>query len=150
MRLSITRRSDLALRALGSLAQRGEAVRGEELAEAVGTSRGFLGQVMTPLVRAGWISSTPGPLGGYRLRPAAQPSILEVIEAIEGPTDRGMCVLAADAPCASAATGIREPCALHDSWMRAQRAMRDELGGSPAVATHAPNLSGPKEPSDGT
>lgn len=107
----------------------------------IGTSHGFLGQAMTPLVRAGWVSSTRGPLGGYRLRPAAQPSILEVIEAIEGPTDTGACVLDADEVCAAATDGARQPCALHDAWIRAQRAMRDELFSSPAVpTTHVSNL----------
>src|SRR5574340_1161025 len=124
MRLTVTRRSALALQALQSLAGRSEAVHGEELAGAIGTSRGFLGQAMTPHVRAGWVASTPGPLGGYRLRPAARPSVLDVIEAIEGPTDTGACVLDADASCAAVAAESREPCALHDSWIRAQRAMR--------------------------
>lgn len=169
----ITRKSDLAIRALRTLAagpgqvprtspQRParradssprsgpETVRGVELADAIGTSRGFLGQAMTPLVRAGWVSSMPGPLGGYRLQPAARPSVLEVIEAIEGPTDTGACVLDADAACAATTHGARPPCALHDSWIRAQRAMREELGSSPAVPTAlASNLHGQKETSHG-
>ena len=133
MRLTVTRKSDLALRAMRTLAASRGALRGEDLAATIGTSRGFLVQVMTPLVRARWVVSSPGPLGGYRLRQGATASVLAVIEAVEGPTDVATCVLDADAACESTAPGSRYPCALHDQWMRAQRAMREELARSPAV-----------------
>lgn len=133
MRLSVTRKSALALRALRTVAAREGVVRGEELAAAIGTSRGFLVQVMTPLVRVRWVVSSPGPLGGYALRPGPMPSVLDVIEAVEGATDTSRCVLDGETACASAVPGGRRPCALHDPWIRAQRALREELGGNPAI-----------------
>lgn len=123
-----------------TLAAERRTMRGEDLAEAVGTTRAFLAQVMTPLVRGRWVASTPGPTGGYRLRTGVDPSVLEVIEAIEGPTESGACVLDADAACASVAPGSRLPCALHEPWMRAQRAMREELSRSPAVRPEGSGL----------
>lgn len=85
MRLEITRRSDLATRALLALAAAGERTKASVLAEAVGTTPGFLSQAMTPLVARGWVRSEPGPTGGYTvLVDPATVSVLEVIEAVEG------------------------------------------------------------------
>jgi Rrf2 family transcriptional regulator, iron-sulfur cluster assembly transcription factor len=122
VRLEVTRKSDLAVRALRALAQRGERVKGPELAEAVGSTSGFVSQVVHPLVRQGWVRSEPGPSGGYSLSVTlAEVSVLAVIEAIEGPTDSGRCVLA-DRPCNETGT-----CALHVPWMRARTQLLKEL-----------------------
>lgn len=133
MRLTVTRKSDLALRALRAVAAHEGVVRGEELAQTIGTTRAFLGQVITPLVRARWIVSSPGPLGGYRLGSGTVPSVLDVIEAIEGPVDMRTCVLDSESACVSTRPGTRSACALHDPWVRAQEAMRQELSRSPAI-----------------
>lgn len=125
MRLEITRKSDLAVRAMCALAQAGK-VKGSELASRVGTSRGFLAQVMTPLVQRGWVGSDPGPTGGYELTAdLVAISMLDLIEAIEGPTDDGRCVLRGG-PCPTA-----ELCALHDAWVPARRALLERLAGTP-------------------
>ena len=125
MRLEVTRKSDLAVRALRSLAETGGRVKGPALAEAVGSTSGFVSQVLTPLVRAGWVRSDPGPAGGYSLAvDLGSVSVLAVIEAIEGPTDSGRCVLA-DRPCNEAGT-----CALHVPWLRARARLLRELDGT--------------------
>lgn len=133
MRLEVTRKSDLAVRALRVLAAaspqvNGGRLKGPALAEAVGSTSGFVSQVLNPLVRAGWVRSDPGPTGGYSL--AADPSsvsVLAVVEAIEGPTDSGRCVLA-DRPCAEKGT-----CALHVPWVRARDHLLHELDATPVV-----------------
>ena len=51
-------------------------------------------------------------------------SVLAVIEAIEGPTDSGRCVLA-DRPCNTSGT-----CALHVPWLRARAQLLRELDGT--------------------
>lgn len=122
MRLEITRKSDLAVRSLRVLAESSSRMKGPELAERVGSTAGFVSQVLTPLVRAGWVRSEPGPSGGYALNVGLEAvSVLAVIEAVEGPTDSGRCVLA-DRPCDESGT-----CALHVPWMRARRQLLDEL-----------------------
>ena len=122
MRLEVTRKSDLGVRALRSLAETGGRVKGPALADAVGSTSGFVSQVLTPLVRAGWVRSDPGPSGGYSLAvDLGSVSVLAVIEAIEGPTDSGRCVLA-DRPCNEAGT-----CALHVPWLRARAQLLREL-----------------------
>lgn len=126
MRLEITRRSDLATRALLHLATAGERTKSSALADAVGTTPGFLSQAMTPLVAAGWVRSEPGPTGGYTAAvDAGDVSVLDVIEAVEGPTDTARCVLE-DRACAGAG-----PCALHRPWSSARAQLLDELAGTP-------------------
>ncbi|HEX6422188.1 MAG TPA: Rrf2 family transcriptional regulator [Acidimicrobiales bacterium] len=122
MRLEITRRADLATRALLALAGEGGKLKGGELAERLGASAGFLAQSMTPLVAQGWVRSEPGPTGGYVLAAdPAQVSVLAVIEAVEGPTDAARCVLE-DRLCSGGG-----PCALHQPWSKARTLLLDEL-----------------------
>lgn len=124
MRLEVTRKSDLAVRALRVLAQAPGRVKGPALAQSVGSTSGFVSQVLNPLVRQGWVRSDPGPAGGYTLVVELDSvSVLAVIEAIEGPTDSGRCVLA-DRSC-----NERGPCALHEPWSRARDHLLDELDG---------------------
>ena len=122
MRLEVTRKSDLAVRSLQALASCPDWVKGPDLAAIVGSTSGFVSQVLTPLVRAGWVRSDPGPSGGYSLTADLDDvSVLAVIETIEGPTDSGRCVLA-DRPCDEGGT-----CALHVPWLRARAQLRAQL-----------------------
>ena len=123
MRLELTRRSDLASRAVVVLVRSGGRLKSTELAEALGTTAGFMPQVLGPLVERGWVASVPGPTGGYEAAvPLGQLSVLDVIEAVEGPTVTGRCVLV-DRPC-----GQADECALHLPWARARAGLLDELG----------------------
>lgn len=118
MRLEITRRAELAIRALTHLAATGDRLKALALADVLGTTVGFVPQIVGPLVKAGWVRSDPGPTGGYSSRVTpGDVSVLAVIEAIDGLTDTGRCVVA-DRAC-----GATEPCPLHHAWGRA----RDEL-----------------------
>ena len=67
MRLELTRKTDLATRAILDLDRSGTRLKTSVLAEHIGTTPGFLSQVMTPLVGQGWVRSEPGPTGGYSL-----------------------------------------------------------------------------------
>jgi len=126
MRLEITRRADLATRALLELAALERRSKSAELAERVGTTPGFLAQAMTPLVNRGWVRSEPGPTGGYAAAiDLDEVSVLDVIEAVEGPTDTGRCVLE-DRPCARDGH-----CALHQPWSKARGQLLAELSRTP-------------------
>lgn len=128
MRLELTRKTDLALQVLQTLVRDGGLRKGGALAQDVHTSAGFLAQVMTPLARSGWVESVPGPRGGYRATPtAAAASVLELIEAVEGPISDGRCVLK-EQPCPAV-----EQCALHDVWVPARDAMTAQLAATPVV-----------------
>lgn len=86
--MKLTRASEYALHALAHLAKTKPdgAVPSHIMAQAQGIPERFLLKVLKPLVSAGVLRSVKGPNGGYRLaRPATQVTILEVIEASEGP-----------------------------------------------------------------
>ena len=122
------RRTDLALRALRLLETVQERKTSAELAESLKSTPQFLPQVMKPLVRDGWVSSEPGPRGGYRLAtPLSGRTMLELIELIEGRTDDGQCVLVGG-PCDGATR-----CAIHEAWSTARAALTDELGSIPVT-----------------
>lgn len=125
MRLQITRKSELALRALRCLDGSGRA-KASAIAAAVDSSTAFVPQVLQPLVAAGWLRSDPGPAGGYELVVELDTvSLLDLIEAVEGPSDDGTCVLGRG-PCSPA-----RPCALHDAWVRARGSLLDQLAATP-------------------
>ena len=127
MRLEITRRADLAVRLMGALQPTGTRRKASELAADLGTTSGFLAQVVTPLVRAGWVASVPGPTGGYVATTDAL-SALDVIEAVDGPTDDGRCVVAST-PC-----DPDQPCTLHGAWASARAALIETLKATPVAA----------------
>jgi Rrf2 family protein len=130
MRLEITRRSDLALRALRAMVGEPDRLRSQDLAERLGSTPQFVPQVMNPMVRAGWVSSETGPRGGYQLSiDPTQHSVLELIELLEGPTDGGTCVLRGG-PCEGS-----EICSLHDSWIEARTALTERLGSIPITTS---------------
>lgn len=132
MRLEITRRADLAVRAMTVLGAADGRVKAGDLAAQLHTTAGFVPQVLGPLVRAGWVRSEPGPAGGYRsMVPLDALSVLEVIEAVDGPTDSGRCVVS-DRPCDD-----DHPCALHAAWTRARTELIRTLAGTSVAALTA-------------
>ena len=127
MRLEVTRRADLAVSALRTLHANGRMKAGE-LAVAIGSTRGFVPQVIGPMVKCGWVRSEPGPSGGYSLRASLdRVSVLDVVELIDGPTEMSRCVVA-ERRCSSGPV-----CAMHVAWSRA----RAELTASLASTTIA-------------
>ncbi len=123
MRLEMTKKSDLALKSLRCIGDSdGELVPGKWLAEKLGITTHYLPQVISPLVKAGWIASTPGPRGGYRLLVSLDDvSVLDVVETIEGRIEDQGCVQRG-IPCPES-----DLCALHAPWQKARDAMLEEL-----------------------
>lgn len=129
MKLEILPRTDLAVRAVRLLAERPGATSAS-LAEILDTSPGYLTQILRPLVDDGFLETTRGPRGGYRLTDRGhQLSVLAVIECLEGPTDDGHCVMA-DSACDAG-----HPCSLHQPWTDARRALTDHLATVPVLST---------------
>jgi Rrf2 family protein len=86
--MKLTRASSYALHALVHLAHQpaDKPVASHIVAEARGTPERFLLKVLKPLVSARILRSIKGPNGGYRLaRPVKEISLLEVVEAVDGP-----------------------------------------------------------------
>jgi Rrf2 family transcriptional regulator, nitric oxide-sensitive transcriptional repressor len=131
MIFKLQRKTDLALSALRCLgAARDNRLTGVELADAIETTMSFLPQVMTPLLRSGWVVSERGPGGGYLLAPdSPPPTIYDVIEVTEGPTINGRCVLR-DAPCPG-----DDACQIHFVADEARAVLIDGFRRIPAVET---------------
>jgi Rrf2 family protein len=92
------------------------------LEHATGVRGSFLSKVMQRLVHAGFVASHRGNGGGFCLRvDCDKTSLLEVVEAIEGPTHLNRC-LADGASCER-----KSWCGVHPVWERAQGTLRDVL-----------------------
>jgi Rrf2 family iron-sulfur cluster assembly transcriptional regulator len=127
MKLQLNRRTDLALMALRELASAPEGLKGAEIARRIGTSVSFLPQIMAPLVQRRWVASERGPAGGYLLRAEAEEArLLDVIEATEGPSVDGRCVMR-DGSCPGELA-----CPIHAVWMEAREVLTSGFQRMPA------------------
>jgi Rrf2 family protein len=80
--------TNYAVHALVNLAKArpGELVASHHIAHAKGLPEGFLLKVLLSLARARIVGSLKGPSGGYLLsRPLEKITLLEVVQAVEGP-----------------------------------------------------------------
>jgi Rrf2 family protein len=118
----MSRKTELAIRAIQELGRHESLLKGADLAEILDTTSSYLPHVLQPLVRRGWVESNPGPTGGYRLDgPPAGITLYDLIEAVEGPMEEGRCVLRGK-PCPAI-----DLCVLHQPWRRAREALFAEL-----------------------
>jgi len=136
--MQITRASDYATRVMIHLAGQPPTatVRQSELVRATDVSGHFLSKVLQQLVRARLIRSQRGAGGGYSLAvPAQSVSLLEIVEAIEGPLRLNQCI-EEGASCERKAW-----CPAHHVWAEAQAAVTTVLGGT-SVADLAARANG--------
>jgi Rrf2 family protein len=99
------------------------------LAEYHGVPSAYLAKHLQALARAGVLETVKGPRGGYRLaRPAADISVLDVVEAIDGEESAFRCTeIRRRGPTAMPAREYRMPCGIHRVFTRADEAWRAEL-----------------------
>ncbi len=86
--MQVTRASEYAMLGLLALARRpeGAVAMVDALAQEEGVPATFLGKIFQSLAKAGIVKSARGSGGGFSLlRPASAITVLEVIEAVEGP-----------------------------------------------------------------
>src|SRR5262245_8783024 len=86
--LRLSKKADYALMAMKHLAQRTtpSSTSAREIAEQYDIPIELMAKVLQRLVRTGLLASTQGTRGGYTLgRPAGTISVVDVIEAIDGP-----------------------------------------------------------------
>jgi Rrf2 family protein len=142
--MQLTRAADYAVRVMVHLATlpAHERVLLPVLAAATGAPESFLSKVLQALSRAKLISSRRGQSGGFEiLARGREASMLEVIEAIDGPLNLNVCLISGES-CAR-----KMWCPAHPVWVQAQAAMLDVLSGAmiadlasqaPARQTRAP------------
>jgi Rrf2 family protein len=86
--MKLTCASSYALHAVAYMAQQksDRPVASHKIAQERGIPERFLLKVLKPLVTARVLTSIKGPNGGYRLaRPASDITMLEIVEAVDGP-----------------------------------------------------------------
>jgi Rrf2 family protein len=126
VKLVPTRRTDYAIRALIFITNSETSpVKANAVGGAMDIPIGFLQQVLRELLVAGLVTSRPGPAGGFALaRLPEQITVLEIVEALEGPLRSADCALRGG-PC-----HWDDVCALHWVWSSARNALCEELDGA--------------------
>jgi Rrf2 family protein len=124
MQLSLKRKGDYAVRAMISVGRHyGSGLRqARQISTEMHIPYKTLTLILAGLVAEGLLEANHGPKGGYRLaRPPGDISVLDIVEAAEGPAKFDHCVLR-DGPC-----DWEETCPVHDIWARTQDALIREL-----------------------
>lgn len=120
--MQFTRASDYAVRVLSYLANaNGNISRSQSIAAATDIPESFLAKILGQLSRAGIVHSHRGARGGFSLAVDAEGlSLLDVVEAMEGPLHLNLCVT--PEPCVY--TG---GCPIQKAWENAETSLRDSL-----------------------
>jgi len=113
MNSMLSQTSEYALRAILYLAR--EAVErplaADVIAQALGAPRNYLSKTLNTLAKRGFVTSTRGPAGGFRLAVAPEAlTIADIIHAFDEPRKRTVCLLGGQ-PCDE-----RHPCTVHFRW----------------------------------
>ncbi|MDT0341822.1 RrF2 family transcriptional regulator [Streptomyces litchfieldiae] len=110
----------------------GEAMTAARLAAFYDLPAAYLNKQLQALARAGILTSTPGPRGGFRLaRPPERISLLDVVTAIEGGVEAFRCdEVLRKGPGGREDVDYRTLCVISQSMRRAELAWRRELAGT--------------------
>ena len=122
--MQITRAADYAIRVMIHLAGLPPETRASraDLAKAAECPEQFLSKVLQSLSHAGLVVSHRGNTGGFELSPAHRnASVLEVVEAVEGPVRLNLCLTG------PSACERQNWCPAHAVWAEAQAAMNAVL-----------------------
>jgi Rrf2 family protein len=122
--MQITRQADYALRAMAYLSELEPNRRAatSQIAEKKSIPPSFLAKIISQLAIAGLLHTSRGAHGGVSLaRPPEQITVLEVVEAIDGPIALNECTLT------EGGCPFGENCTLHPLWNEAQIQLVDRL-----------------------
>lgn len=111
--------------------EQGRCVPAARLAAVYDLPTAYLNKQLQALARAGILTSTPGPRGGFRLaRPPSRISLLDVVMAIKGAEEPFRCTqILRFGPDGDPATDYRKSCLISQAMHRADLAWRRELAG---------------------
>ena len=123
--LRVTKLTDYASVVLTVLASDPAAVlSASELAERAGLEVPTVAKLLKPLAQAGLVEGFRGANGGYKLaRDAADISLVEIVEAMEGPLGMTECSVHAGQ------CGIEDSCGVRANWRRINDVVADALRG---------------------
>ena len=137
--LRVTKLTDYATLVLTVLAARpGDVLSAPDLAEHAGREAPTVAKVLKPLAQAGLVEGFRGANGGYRLaRDPAAISLVEIVEAMEGPLGMTECSLH-DGQC-----GIEQSCGVRANWRRINDVVADALRGVSLAEMRQPAPAAP-------
>lgn len=121
----IKRNTAYGLRALLHMAAHRDvdAFTAEELADVAETSTDFMHKIMRSLREAGIVDARRGPAGGFSFdRDPDEVTVLDVVEALQGPFEVNRCVMDLGV-CPRSGT-----CRLRPTWLRVQQELEAGLG----------------------
>jgi Rrf2 family protein len=124
--MELTRKGEYAIRGVIYLARLkpGEVALISGIAEATGVPQTFLAKILQNFAKIGIVNSFRGTGGGFVLgRPAAQITLREVVEAVEGPIMPNRCLMG-DSGCEYNMT-----CLVHPVWREVQVKVVEILNG---------------------
>ncbi len=124
--MQITKRADYAVRTMMDVASLGEGATAltHEVASRQKLPAAFLAKIVLSLTQAGLLRSFRGAGGGIALsRPAGEITLLQVVEAVDGPIAVNSCVLWPEECCRGG------ECAVHRVWCEAQSLLVEHLTG---------------------
>jgi Rrf2 family protein len=124
--MELTRKGEYAIRAVLCLARQpqGKVALLGEIAESAQAPPTFLAKILQGLVKLGLVRSTRGAGGGFVLgRPAAEITLRELVEAVEGPIVPNRC-LTGGGPCEAGGA-----CRVHHVWRTVQSKVVEVLDG---------------------
>ena len=119
----VTRKADYAIRCVLHLSRQPEAVTSvEDISKAMLVPKTFLAKILQSLMKAGIVTSTRGVKGGFQLSKRPKDiNLLEVIEAIQGPSASNVCAID------KRMCRLSGSCTVHPVWMKIREMVDKEL-----------------------
>ncbi len=119
----VTRETDYAVRSVLYLAREPDRIASvTEIARSMHIPKSFLAKIVQRLVRRGLLESLRGAQGGLRLaRNPSKMNLLEIMEAVQGPTGINTCAVN------SKKCRLSSSCAVHPIWVDIRKEVEDRL-----------------------
>ncbi|MHC1775440.1 MAG: Rrf2 family transcriptional regulator [Lentimicrobium sp.] len=90
--ISLSEAASIAVHSMVLIASAKESLNVIKISERTGASRHHVAKILQRLVKEGFLNSSRGPAGGFILRiPAANVTLLQIYEAIEGKLEEASC-----------------------------------------------------------
>jgi Rrf2 family protein len=119
----VTREADYAIRCILFLSgSPGRVVSAFEISESMSIPKVFLAKILQRLTKKEIVASTKGARGGFRLKKKPEEiSVLEVIEAVQGPSAANACAIDAGI------CNLSSSCAVHPLWVELREMVEERL-----------------------
>jgi len=119
----VTRKADYAVRCVLYLSDDPDRTASvEEISGAMFVPKSFLAKILQQLMKAGIVNSSRGVKGGFQLaRKPKDINILDVIEAIQGPSAANICAID------KRLCRLSGTCAVHPVWVNIRKKIEREL-----------------------